>query len=222
MSEYLAMERETANETFDLLQQNRASGSALSSDHCLYCDTRPDSGDPTSGWHLMFDWEEINPGDVVYASELWMACRRCNWQDGAPVHIPDGAVILKGHRVPPELLATANPEPKLVIPERPRVSKETNRPRIPNSTLARDYICRVCGASLTIRPGGPRGRARIYCTEDPAHFSWVKKTTMERWAFERSVTNRSILSDRALIEAVPDWPQPERPSVEQCYKELFD
>jgi len=62
----------------------------------------------------------------------------------------------------------------------------------------------------------------VRCAADPVHFSWVKKKTVERWIFERGVTNWDILNDRALIETIPGWPQPDRPSVEQCYAELFE
>ena len=88
---------------------------------------------------------------------------------------------------------------------------------IPASTLIRNYICRVCGSHLVMRPPGT-----VYCAADPVHFSWIKKTTVERRIRERSIINFSILNDRALIEAIPDFPKPERPTVEQCYEELFD
>ena len=87
---------------------------------------------------------------------------------------------------------------------------------IPDSTLIRDYICRVCGSHLVIRPD------RVHCADDPEHFSWMKKTTLERRIFERGITNFAILNDRALIEAIPGFPKPERPTVEQCYRDLFD
>jgi hypothetical protein len=86
---------------------------------------------------------------------------------------------------------------------------------VPSSVLVRDYICRVCGSHLIVKPDG------VHCAADPVHCSWVKKKTAERWIFERGVTNWEILNDHALIEAIPGWPQPERPTVEQCYEELF-
>lgn len=92
---------------------------------------------------------------------------------------------------------------------------------LPLSTIARDYVCRLCGATLVIRPNLETGRPRVYCTLNPIHFSWIKKTAIERWTFERGTKNWSILHDRALIEAIPGWPQPECLPLEQCYEELF-
>lgn len=87
---------------------------------------------------------------------------------------------------------------------------------ISDATLIRNYICRVCGSHLVIRPG------RVHCAADDEHFSWMKKTTAERQIHERGITNFAILNDRALIEAIPGFPKPQRPTVEQCYEELFD
>lgn len=47
-------------------------------------------GDPMTGWHLMRNWAEAQPGDILYDGELWMACRCCNWGDG----LPHDAIIL--------------------------------------------------------------------------------------------------------------------------------
>jgi hypothetical protein len=59
------------------------------------CHFAPD--DPLWGWHLMTDWDDAQPGDILYDGELWMACRNCNWGDGKPLYVPDGAVGVKGY-----------------------------------------------------------------------------------------------------------------------------
>ena len=59
---------------------------------CTYCPT-----DGMTGWHTITDWEDAQPGDVLYDGELWMACRRCNWNGGQPLHQPEGAITILGY-----------------------------------------------------------------------------------------------------------------------------
>jgi len=84
-----------------------------------------------------------------------------------------------------------------------------------NSTLVRDYICRVCGSHLVVKPGGGR------CAADPVHFSWIPKVAVEREAFKMTIEALDILRAKIFIETIPGWPQPERPTVEQCLEELY-
>lgn len=59
------------------------------------CHFMPD--DPVWGWHLMTNWDDAQPGDILYGGELWMACRQRNWDDGKPLFAPDGAIEIKGY-----------------------------------------------------------------------------------------------------------------------------
>ena len=96
MSEYLAMERETARETYDFLQRQASRCTAISPDRCRYCNSRGDDG-PSAGWCII-DWDDATPGDIVWDGELWQACRDCNWDwdSGKPRHTPEDALVLEG------------------------------------------------------------------------------------------------------------------------------
>lgn len=52
--------------------------------------------DEMAGWHILTDWEDARPGDILYDGELWMACRDCNWNGGHPLHQPEGAIVIQG------------------------------------------------------------------------------------------------------------------------------
>ena len=96
MNEYLAIERETANETYEFLQWQASRCTSISPDRCRYCNSRDDDG-PSAGWCIIC-WHDAAPGDIVWDSELWQACRDCNWDwgNGLPLHTPEGALVLEG------------------------------------------------------------------------------------------------------------------------------
>lgn len=94
MSEYLAQERETANETFDLAREAAERRFSPGNDRCQYCDTK--QVDEDGGLHLLFDWEHLQPGDVLWDGEAWMPCRECNWGDGRPIIVPGNSIVIEG------------------------------------------------------------------------------------------------------------------------------
>lgn len=103
MNEYLALDRETVREMDTQARQKAERRFSFSpgNDRCPYCDTK--QGDEAGGLHLLFDWEHLQPGDVLWDGEAWMSCRHCNWKDGNPVRVPEGAIVMEGYhtqRVP--------------------------------------------------------------------------------------------------------------------------
>lgn len=96
MNEYLAQERETANETFDLAREAAERCFSPSADRCPYCGTK--RGDEDGGLHLLFDWQHVQPGDVLWDGEFWLACRHCNWdhQNGKPYRTPEDSIVMEG------------------------------------------------------------------------------------------------------------------------------
>ena len=94
MNERLALDRETVNEIYAQAHEAAERRFSPSNGRCPYCDTK--RGDEAGGLHLLFDWEHLQPGDVLWDGEAWLACRRCNWTDGKPVIVPEGSIVIEG------------------------------------------------------------------------------------------------------------------------------
>jgi hypothetical protein len=96
MNERLALDRETVDEFYAQARLAAEQRLSPSPDRCQYCDTK--RGDEDAGLHLLFDWEDVQPGDVSWDGEAWMPCRHCNWdfERGRPHRVPEGAIVMEG------------------------------------------------------------------------------------------------------------------------------
>jgi len=98
MNEHLALDREMVNEIYAQAREIAERRFSPSPDRCQYCDTKADDED--GGLHLLFDQDDVQPGDVLWDGEWWLACRECNWdyEKGKPHRIPKGADVMKGEK----------------------------------------------------------------------------------------------------------------------------
>lgn len=98
MSEHLAEARETFNEIRTQAREVAKRRFSPGAGRCPYCDTK--QGDEDGGLHLLFDRGDVQPGDVLWDGEFWLACRHCNWdfERGKPYRIPEGAIIMEGEK----------------------------------------------------------------------------------------------------------------------------
>jgi hypothetical protein len=93
---------------------------------------------------------------------------------------------------------------------------------LPPSVIAKDYICRLCGSHLALRPNPKTGRTCVYCVADDEHFGWIKRSSAELQEFVEWMRLLALLRDPVLSQSVPDWPKVEAPPVERCYAELYE
>lgn len=94
--EVAALDRETVDEIYTQAREVAERRFSPSNGRCQYCDTK--KGDEAGGLHLLFDWDNLQPGDVLWDGEAWLACRECNWDylNGRPVIAPENSIIVEG------------------------------------------------------------------------------------------------------------------------------